>query len=356
MIVHLAPFATHSPVFGGAERIHQLAQHTHGHVLSLDWSGRPDSTVTVGNATFETITPGDAAQAQAKKLFPRATTTFDPIPRLTRKHLSHVTDRILELNPSVIVSEHPWLLDLIPLGIPVIYDAHNNETINATERVGGAHPETQLVQELERDAINRARHLITCTQRDWETLYRVHKIDRPHTVIPNGVTLPERTTRPNGKTLLFVGSLYGPNVKAANALVQQAGNLPDYQIVIAGGVGNPFTQRNDNVTITGHVSDDALHRLYSTAYAFVNLTTEGTGTPLKVGRALAYGVPVIATANGARGYTTPTVIDGPADLRAALDQLDPEWVDRSRQARAEAETLTWAHHAPRLLEVINAVR
>jgi hypothetical protein len=52
--------------------------------------------------------------------------------------------------------------------------------------------------------------------------------------------------------------------------------------------------------------------------AFVNLVSHGSGTHLKVGRALAYGVPVITSQIGARGYSTPIVTD---DVPKAVDKV-----------------------------------
>jgi glycosyltransferase involved in cell wall biosynthesis len=155
--------------------------------------------------------------------------------------------------------------------------------------------------------------------------------------VPNGVVLPELRDDVDRDVLLFVGSVYQPNVDAAQRLINLAPQLRDFEIVIAGPCGYFLQNTEPNVQIVGAVSDRKLDELFRRSVAFVNLVSHGSGTHLKVGRALAYGVPVITSQIGARGYSSPIVTD---DVPGAVADVVAN-ISYRESARLEAELITW---------------
>jgi hypothetical protein len=92
------------------------------------------------------------------------------------------------------------------------------------------------------------------------------------------------------------------------------------------------------VQIIGQVNEETMHNLFINAHAFINLVTEGSGTHLKLARALAYGLPIITTPEGARGYTNVT-ITGLNNVITTITNLN--WEEHHNERLQEADTLNW---------------
>lgn len=331
MIVVLSPFAILRPEFGGAERIHELAKRT-GHdtaVVSIDW--HTDTTTTTKSDQYRHVTIGtDARARQTVHSFLRlGLQTMDAIPHLLYPLMADPVGRALDqLQPDLFILEHPWLIDYTD-GAPFLHDSHNDETGHTTARYGAASLDAQHTRALELRAVTDCTAWTYCSQADYEAIDDRVGITRPATHIPNGVNVPYQVSEGNTRNVLFVGSNYGPNVTAARRLINLSERMPAWTFHIAGAVGHSLTNLPPaNVRIHGHVTPTQLDELYRQAFAFVNLTTEGSGTHLKVGRALAYGVPVITTQIGSRGYDTRGVIltaDPLAELTAlGICESEPE--------------------------------
>lgn len=355
MIAVLSPFPTLRPEFGGAERIHELASRT-GHettVVTVDW--HTDQTVTTDTPHYRHVSIGtpDRARHLVKQFLRLGLQTMDAIPHLLYPVMADIVGRVTDdLQPDLFIVEHPWLIDYAD-GTPFLHDSHNDETGHTTARYGAASLDAQHTRALELRAVTECTAWTYCSQADYKTIDDRVSITRPATHIPNGVNLPYQVSEGNTRNVLFVGSNYGPNIAAARRLMNLAERMPDWTFHIAGAVGHSLTnQPAANVRIHGHVSTDSLDELYRQAFAFVNLTTEGSGTHLKVGRALAYGVPVITTTVGGRGYDDRGVIVTP-DPVAELTALEHDWEFHADRAREQAAELTWDSIGYRWRHAIN---
>uniref|UniRef100_UPI0035B29C79 glycosyltransferase n=1 Tax=Phenylobacterium sp. TaxID=1871053 RepID=UPI0035B29C79 len=108
-----------------------------------------------------------------------------------------------------------------------------------------------------------------------------------------------------GRLVVFVGSAYGPNRSAAEALRGVTAALrrqqPDlaFTVVVAGACAEP--ERGDRWVALGPVDTLTLHLLHQCAALVVAPMTVGTGASVKSAEALGRGTPVLATALGARG-------------------------------------------------------
>jgi len=335
-IVGLTPFPILPTHFGGAERCwNVLSRLPVNTIHALSWEGVPDERVVDGIGYVVTVASVDA-HMRAKQYGQHGFLTFDAMPHIARVFLDEYRELVADEGADMVVLEHPWLIDFVPKDVPYVYDSHNAETLSFGQRFGFDTPEYLHVKELERRAVQGAQAVTYCSEADAIVLREMFG-DFHGVHVPNGVSLPEKRAEP-GNVLLFVGSVYQPNVDAAQRLINLAPQLSDFEIVIAGPCSHFVQNQQPNVRLLGSVSDRKLDELFRQSVAFVNLVSHGSGTHLKVGRALAYGVPVISSQIGARGYSAPIVTD---DIPGTVLDVVADWQTFSDQARAEAETLTW---------------
>lgn len=334
----LVPFPIWPAHFGGAERCwNVLSRLAPINVHGLSWEGRPIEGWTRGDVTYQVTVAPPAALTQAEKMQAWGFRTYDAMAHMARQYLGDFADTVKADNPSLIVLEHPWLVDFVPRGVPWIYDAHNAEAHHHASRWGDSGPEYANVEDLERRAIQGASLVTACSLADVQIL-KANYGDFPVMHIPNGVTPPDLAGREPSKVLLFIGSQYPPNVEAAQRLAMLAPALPDWRIVIAGGCS--YFVQAPGVELVGGVSDEKLHELFLQAGVFVNLMTSGSGTHLKVGRALSYGVPVVTTQIGKRGYQSPLITDGNR-LPELIREVWANYAIHSAEALREASSLSW---------------
>jgi hypothetical protein len=80
--------------------------------------------------------------------------------------------------------------------------------------------------------------------------------------------------------------------------------MPDYEFIVCGDAGWAIGKFHPaNIKVLGRVSDEDLDKYFKQAFAFINPMESGSGTHLKMMKALAYGVPIITSTVGARGFT-----------------------------------------------------
>jgi GT2 family glycosyltransferase len=108
--------------------------------------------------------------------------------------------------------------------------------------------------------------------------------------------------------MLVAGFRHRPNVDAALWLAREIvprvkSVIPDLSTVLAGSFPPPevTSLANDDLIVTGYVSDALLRRLYLTASVVVAPLRFGGGVKGKIIEALRFGVPVATTPQGAQG-------------------------------------------------------
>ena len=332
----LSPFNIIPPNFGGAERIYNLAKRL-GPItaIALNWDN-VDQEGQHGDIYYRLISAEVEAQAQANKLTALGLRTYDGMPALTQKNLKKLRAAIEEGNPDQIILEHPWLIPFVG-DIPFVYDAHNAEHFLTYSRWPNT-LDAQIVEELELQALRKAKKIAVCSELDALLMRKHYGLDKEMVYIPNGTDIPGERSEGKTKNLIFIGSLYGPNIKAAQDLANLANLLPDYTVQILGPCAKGVQSDAPNVELIGMVTEEQKHKYFLNAYAFVNLVAQGSGTNLKNARAMAYGLPVIATKVGARGFPTCIQVQ-PNQVPEALASLD--WQAESDKSRAYAESISW---------------
>jgi len=156
-------------------------------------------------------------------------------------------------------------------------------------------------------------------------------------LVPNAVDVagiepvPPRTDE---RKVLFVADLtYEPNRGALSFLLEEAmpalwQSAPEVELVVAGKGSNEIEANDPRVRPSGFVPD--LRSVYLGAGAVAVPLLEGGGSPLKFVEALAYRVPVAATARAAAGlevrageHYAEGGTDGASFAAALLEALDP---------------------------------
>jgi O-antigen biosynthesis protein len=152
-----------------------------------------------------------------------------------------------------------------------------------------------------------------------------------------------RLRNPSRPHVMFVGGFpHRPNVdgiawfcREVWPLVQR--ELPDARLSIAGGSPPPAVTRfgSDSITITGHISDDALNRLYASADLVVAPLRFGAGVKGKVVEALLKGVPTVLTSVAAQGIrdvgSAAIIADDPEAFAAGVIEMLKPGEDRARR-------------------------
>lgn len=335
-IAALAPFPFYQAEFGGGERIYNLLTRIDSEVKVFIANVGAAGSVKDGNLDMEFFALDQEADDYDMLVAKNSLQVFGPALR--------------DYEPDLVILEHPWQVLAIG-GQKYLYDAHNNET-NMKQAIGKTDIVEQ-VKDLEKLAL-RADHVTYCSVDDnLET-------ESPKTWIPNGTDIPETPNLigKDSKVLLFTGSAHPPNIGAALTLANLAKGLPDYHIVIAGECSRVIQTDLPNVSLLGHVNKQTLDYLFRTAHAFINPIVAGSGTSLKVIKSLSYGLPVISSELGARGYTDACIISRTAqELFSALDELKTpsHYKMVSESSRAFAKGYSWDAVGARFNEVVQSL-
>lgn len=337
-IAALAPFPFVGFEYGGAERIHNLLTRV-GHRLDVFVPNYGDIQYAQhGNLNLHYVHVPESMRRDE----------YDMVIAKNSEEL--FAEKLADYGPDLVIMEHPWQADALT-GQRFIYDAHNNET--QMKRVMNKVSMLAETERVETIAL-QAEHITFCSAED------NLQSSSPMTLIPNGTDIPE-LKRHHGfgsNVILFVGSAHPPNVGAALTLATLAKALPQFHFVIAGACGNNLRPESDNVTMLGHVDAKMLDYLMRTAHVFMNPIAAGAGTSLKVARALSYGLPVISSTIGARGYESACIItDTAQEAFDALDELRhaKNYADAADRSRTAAYEYSWDSIGDKFNRVIEQV-
>lgn len=307
---------------GGKERTATLAEALINHkvtVLSFTIDNQP-SEKRINDYIYE-IKPqieNNVLKEFKKLINGSAKVNHDAAIYMLKKHFKIFKLKAKELskNADLIILDHPSVSPLIEDidDVPIIYNSHNCEITMAKQLYPDNKEILDIVEKMEKIALTKSIGTTYCSKKDFEEMQKYYKYTGKNIYIPNGTqmqNLSDYSLRIQSKNILFVGSGHPPNIVAAKNLIKIAKDLPGYNFIICGGAGYGIKNETipHNIKILGQVSDKELHKLFSTCFAFINPMESGSGTHLKMMKALSYGIPIITSLIGARGFTNQEIQD-----------------------------------------------
>ncbi len=217
---------------------------------------------------------------------------------LRKKYLNTVKSLIPRAD--AIIFEGPWeylLFEKLLENKFVIYDAHNVESLL---RIGNKYHD--YTENIEAKLVHRSNLLLSVTESDL-------KYFREKLGCTNGVLLTHipgnREYRWNGENshdIIFIGSIYGPNIEAVEFIISLAKTMPDFQFHILGNVNiHRFPHTPGNIKFHGIVKEAVKDELFRNAFIALNPIFTGGGRNVKMIDYIMHGIPIISTEIGIRG-------------------------------------------------------
>lgn len=329
---------------GGKERTATLMEALTEHditFLSFSWTGEVfEKYINKNIHQIQPPTPAPAIKKFKEVTRDIAKNNYDLAFEILKDELVFFTQKIAELAEAadLVIVDHASIGPLVPrLNVPIVFNSHNCEVSMAKQLYPEQKGLIQIVEKAEKDLLAKSDAVTYCSKQDIKELEDNYGKINKSIYIPNGAVKQndvDPKLRMQSKNILFVGSGHPPNVAAARKLVPLAKMMPEYNFLIAGnaGVNLSFDSYPKNLKILGHVSDNELHKYFQTSLAFINPMDAGSGTHLKMMKALSYGIPIITSKVGARGFTNEEIeesmllAESLQDMQKAILKLSNEKV------------------------------
>lgn len=256
----------------------------------------------------------------------------------------------------IIVHDFPFTVDYDLFigfdGKPRVYNSHNVEF----DLYGAIHADAptdeivEIVRRCEGKLVSNAQLVSACSEADLARFADLYGPPAATALSPNGMypfVMPNIGRDSN--RLIFIGSAHHPNQVAAAIIRDElAPKFPNYEFHLI-GLCHEAGQCAANVIAHGMVDDDVKVNLFKDALACVNPMVDGGGSSLKIPEMASYGVPLISTELGVRGYG---LVPGehysqldPVDMCASLKHALSNKRHLVKQAKAAANTFashfTW---------------
>ncbi len=226
----------------------------------------------------------------------------------------------------LVITSHPYLYHAIRDVYQgrLWYEAQNVEyDMKAAVLPESPHRETYLesVKEVERQCSLDAELILSVSEEDKARLTDVYGVDASKIlIVPNGMDfrtasssrlaedekrrLKERLGFKNLPVALFMGSYHGPNIEAFKAIKEIALESPEILFLIMGSVclHEEAKAVPENVKPLGVLGEDEKAVVLNASDLALNPVVAGSGSNIKLLEYIAYGIPVITTVHGNRGF------------------------------------------------------
>ena len=172
-------------------------------------------------------------------------------------------------------------------------------------------------------------HVVLINKKDYEVVAKSMGLKKL-LLVPHPVKLSQREVRAKAKIIVYVASLYSPNVDAINWFLDNVWpSVSNGEVVlkIYGHVTKKIEDQDlakKNVFLHGFVDD--LSAVYDEADIVINPVRAGAGLKIKNVEALGNGLPLLTTAHGIAGIENAAqdalcVADNAEDFIATLNEL-----------------------------------
>ena len=379
-ILVLAPYDFSHNIAGGQQRCfnlyYGLAKKFDVIVLSHVWIGKFEVRIPIENLT-EVILPASAQALLAAKenMNWLESDSWDIQIPLTRNLLetfqNYVNHYVKEVD--LILLSHPWQsCFLLKSDLPKIYDAHNSEYSLFKSIFGDEAKSTKIVRIVEDYALQISDAVIACTSDELSGFAdRMPSTnDKILEIVRNGTNFPTHkftATRENNQ-IIFVGSAHLPNVTALERVLQIAVEMKNFRFDVVGDVCLTVNPKSvpSNVQLHGRVTTGKLEELLSKSSIFINPMTEGGGSSLKIAQAISFGIPVVSTKFGLRGYLSTNSNETFYEIGETNSELiekiklissNPSLSKKlSNEAMLKSKDLEWNNLSIKLNEVLDQIK
>jgi glycosyltransferase involved in cell wall biosynthesis len=233
---------------------------------------------------------------------------------------------------------------------PVIYNAHNLESSFRHELTSRGAREQDTMRAFERRVLADFQESWMVSRADMDAARELcphARLRYAPNVVDVAAIVPVRPAVEERRALFVASFAYEPNRRGLHFLLEEVfprvwAELPDARLTLVGTGLHESPSSDPRVEVRGFVED--LRSAYADASCVVVPLLQGGGTPLKLIEALAYGLPVIATARAAAGLELRDgehcliAEDGEAFAAALLSVLRDgasELAQRGRELAAE---------------------
>ena len=131
----------------------------------------------------------------------------------------------------------------------------------------------------------------------------------------------------DSRDIIFIGSIYGPNIEAVEFILSLAKTMPDFQFHIIGNVNtHGFPHKPGNVIFHGLVQDEERDNLFRNSCIALNPIFTGGGRNVKMIDYIMHGLPVISTETGIRGLdrydlSGAVAVETPENFKDTISKL-----------------------------------
>lgn len=373
-LVSISPYATYPPKMGGQVVIDAMNRE----FPALDWQVdqfsmgiRKRDLASVGRIKKIDLMQGytewrrvEPITIVAFSLFSMLRLGFLNAGKLLKKRKWVELKKRLS-SAQAVLFESPWCYNpgalTIPRGIPLVYMAHNAEfqlaDLYRKQRNPFANYVAGLIERSEEQILRDADLIIPITPQDAEALRARYDLPaKKMNIVPRGINLDRFSVLPEFEKSvlrdklgiddrvisLFVGSAHGPNLAAAESLINISDQINDNILIIVAGKAATYFKGKDRKNL--RFIPEAPQPFLQIADIALNPVVTGSGLNIKMLEYFGLELPCITTSFGTRGIEGKpgedyliAELDEFASSIAALAQ-DPELRKRiGRNGRLLAE-------------------
>ncbi len=209
------------------------------------------------------------------------------------------------IRPDAVIVHYVYLskaLEGLPNNIHKVLDTHDRFTnrYEVAAQAGKVNDWFSTSGKEERKGLKRADTLLAISEEDCR-FYQKYFDERVHYHPP--FTPIQSVPETDQNTILFIGNQNAANLRAIEWFMDNCWEhikyeIPDAELNVVGSIAETMSDQ-EGVNLLGRVDD--LAAAYASSRVAINPVPSGSGIAIKCLEAFSYGLPVVATPEGARG-------------------------------------------------------